>query len=331
MAAETNRTLRNVRMAGILSFDEEGIDLALEPLNVLIGTNAAGKSNLLRGLRLLRGIAPAQDLRHRPERSPEGIVETTIDVGGNIVRHRRTFHGPGEMEVDEEVEWMNGDGADRPPEEAHNAIDERYCLARDYDETTFETTDYAPGTNRADLLDEDGANLPLVLNRLKAEQPNELLKQTRRIRDGVIDVECRTEGAECSVALIEETIGRTDARHIGAGARHYLGLIAALLQPRPGSVITIEHPEHRLHPDLLPATADLIIEASKRAQVIVTTHSTTLVDEIGNENCGAVITCEREKNSTRMARLDPKKLAPFLKLESLGGLWTSGELGANRW
>ena len=41
-------------MAGLLSFGPEGIDLPLQPLNVLVGPNGSGKSNLLEVLALLR-------------------------------------------------------------------------------------------------------------------------------------------------------------------------------------------------------------------------------------------------------------------------------------
>ena len=46
--------LRRLRVTGLLSFGPQGIDLPLEPLNVLIGPNGSGKSNLLEILALLR-------------------------------------------------------------------------------------------------------------------------------------------------------------------------------------------------------------------------------------------------------------------------------------
>ena len=46
--------IHRLKVAGLLSFGPEGIDLPLQPLNVLIGPNGAGKSNLLEVLALLR-------------------------------------------------------------------------------------------------------------------------------------------------------------------------------------------------------------------------------------------------------------------------------------
>lgn len=46
--------IHRLKVAGLLSFGPEGIDLPLQPLNVLIGPNGSGKSNLLEVLALLR-------------------------------------------------------------------------------------------------------------------------------------------------------------------------------------------------------------------------------------------------------------------------------------
>ena len=46
--------LRRLKVSGMLSFGPRGVDLPLEPLNVLIGANGSGKSNLLEAIALLR-------------------------------------------------------------------------------------------------------------------------------------------------------------------------------------------------------------------------------------------------------------------------------------
>ncbi|MFM6007971.1 MAG: AAA family ATPase, partial [Sphaerospermopsis kisseleviana] len=45
----------------------------------------------------------------------------------------------------------------------------------------------------------------------------------------------------------------------------------------PPPLICIEEPELGLHPDILPTIAELLIEASQRTQLIITTHSDALV------------------------------------------------------
>ena len=46
--------LRRLKLSGLLSFGPKGVDLPLAPLNVLIGANGSGKSNLLEAIALLR-------------------------------------------------------------------------------------------------------------------------------------------------------------------------------------------------------------------------------------------------------------------------------------
>jgi predicted ATPase len=61
------------------------------------------------------------------------------------------------------------------------------------------------------------------------------------------------------------------------GTLRYLLLIAALLTPRPPSLLVLNEPETSLHPDLLPALGRLIIRASQETQVWVVSHATRLV------------------------------------------------------
>lgn len=43
-----------LQIEGMLSFGPTGIDLSMEPLNVLIGPNGSGKTNFLEAIALLR-------------------------------------------------------------------------------------------------------------------------------------------------------------------------------------------------------------------------------------------------------------------------------------
>ena len=64
--------LRSIRLQNILSFGPDTPELTLEPLNVLIGPNASGKSNLIEALSLL--AAAPHDLQ-QPIREGGGVHE----------------------------------------------------------------------------------------------------------------------------------------------------------------------------------------------------------------------------------------------------------------
>ena len=85
-----------------------------------------------------------------------------------------------------------------------------------------------------------------------------------------------------------------------------------------------------LHPDLLPSLASLLIEASHRVQLIVTTHSDTLVDALSHVP-EAVVVCEKVEGCSQMRRTSPEELSDWLTTYGLGQLWRRGDIGGNRW
>ena len=76
--------------------------------------------------------------------------------------------------------------------------------------------------------------------------------------------------------------------------------------------------------------SDLLVKASDRTQLIVTTHSDVLVDAL-NDNPQSIVICEKNNGQTEMRRLDKEEIGKWLEEYRLGDLWTSGELGGNRW
>lgn len=67
------------------------------------------------------------------------------------------------------------------------------------------------------------------------------------------------------------------AAELSDGTLRYLLLVAALLTPRPPTLMVLNEPETSLHPDLLPALGRLIVAASARTQVWVVSHANRLV------------------------------------------------------
>lgn len=73
------------------------------------------------------------------------------------------------------------------------------------------------------------------------------------------------------------------------GTLRYLLLVAALLTPRPPSLLVLNEPETSLHPDLLPALGRLIIRASRETQVWVVSHAPRLVATLEkDERCNSM-------------------------------------------
>ncbi len=70
------------------------------------------------------------------------------------------------------------------------------------------------------------------------------------------------------------------AAELSDGTLRYLLLVAALLTPRPPSLMVLNEPETSLHRDLLEPLARLIEKASRISQLIVVTHARPLVDAL---------------------------------------------------
>ena len=104
--------------------------------------------------------------------------------------------------------------------------------------------------------------------------------------------------------------------------------MALLLDPTPPPLLCIEEPEIGLHPDIMPTIAEMLIEASQRTQLIVTTHSDALVSALTPDS---VLVCKRDNRGSHLDRLNPEQLKNFLENYSLGDLWRMGEIGGNRW
>ena len=183
---------------------------------------------------------------------------------------------------------------------------------------------------RSDFLDEGGENLPLVLSQLHGAHKKSFLSALSKLFDGIVDIQCPVTGGTVALFLEESGNRSIPATRLSDGTLRYLCLLAILLHPEPPPLICIEDPELGLHPDLLPTLSDLMREASERTQLIVTTHSDVLVDTLTDQP-ESVVVCEKHDGQTEMRRLDKDDLAKWLNDYRLGDLWTSGELGGNRW
>jgi hypothetical protein len=72
------------------------------------------------------------------------------------------------------------------------------------------------------------------------------------------------------------------------GTLRLIGLLVALYQDPPPSLIAIEEPELTIHPGALAVLADIIQEAALRTQVLITTHSPDLIDRLPIQSIRAV-------------------------------------------
>jgi predicted ATPase len=384
--------LQSIQLSRFLSYGPDSAPLSLRPLNVLIGANASGKSNLLDAFAVLQK-APRDlnelfrlggGLRHwfwKGEAKGNAVASINVQTAP-LARGRRplsyclSFGSEHErlQLIEEHVELVppakslkagfsyhmtQGKAelggpfgrlaalhldltrsvlAQRRDPEHHIDL---YLLAEAFDSIRIYRDWYVgreaavrrpqDAALRNDHLDEDGGNLALVLSRL-ANDPTakaRLVAALKLLYEDIDDYVVVVEGGTAQLFLHE---GRRSmpATRLSDGTLRYLCLLAVLLNPTPPPLVCIDEPELGLHPDILPELATLLREASQRTQLVVTTHSDRLVDALTDEP-ESVVVVERDEGGSRLQRLDPVALAPWLAKYRLGTLWSRGDIGGNRW
>lgn len=180
-----------------------------------------------------------------------------------------------------------------------------------------------------DSLLPDASNLALVVNQIEHQDPQRINALMKRFFPRFERISTRVSGGYAELYVHEPGFSRPiPSARLSDGTMRFVALLAALLAPVPPPLLCIEEPELGLHPDALSLLGELLIEASERMQLIVTTHSEALVSALTNHP-DAVITCERPGAGTILRRVEANQIANWLDRYRLGDLWRMGELGAN--
>jgi predicted ATPase len=116
------------------------------------------------------------------------------------------------------------------------------------------------------------------------------------------------------------------AADLSDGTLRFLFLLAVLASPSAAPLIAIDEPETGLHPSMLPIVAEYAVEASRRSQVILTSHSPALLDAFAKGTDLATTVAAWEDGQTVLKMIDGAVLEKWLEKYSMGELMTSREL-----
>jgi predicted ATPase len=145
---------------------------------------------------------------------------------------------------------------------------------------------------RTPVLHHDGRNLAAALQTIREMgEPKELDAAVSDAFPGA-RVSIRVNGnGQFALEFYQQGLLRPlSGAELSDGTLRYLLLIAALLTPRPPTMMVLNEPETSLHPDLLPALARLIIRASHSCQVWVVSHASRLIAALQQDpECNAIV------------------------------------------
>jgi predicted ATPase len=366
---ESKRLIHTLRIKNLLSFGDEGEQIDLQPLNVLIGPNASGKSNLIEVFRLLRAAPgalanPIRDgggisewLWKGGAPNPVAEIDTTVaySQGFDLLRYHLCFRMVSQrLEIVSEAidvgdhKTIDGSGisvggersilSQRKDPVHHPEITylgEVFSKIGIYPEWNLGIYGLVRKPQGADLptdaLREDALNLGLILNNLPHNARQPIVEQLKQVYDAVEDIHPKVEGGTVQIYLHERGLPQPiSALRLSEGTLRYLCWLTLLNQPVLPPLLCLEEPEVGLHPDVIRTIAELLIKASERTQIIVTTHSDILVSAL-SEVPESIIVCERDEGGSHLRRLEPEQWKPWLEKYALGDLWRRGDLGGTRW
>ncbi len=156
-------------------------------------------------------------------------------------------------------------------------------------------------------LSEDGQNLAAILRSIIKQRGffADLVSALGRVVEGVHDIRVKEVGGYLVTELEHEAQnGHTSWFPLAQesdGTLRVLGLLAALYQGAPHSLIAIEEPELSIHPGALAMLSEVIEEAATRSQVIITTQSPDLISRFSADQLRVV---ERVGTETQIGPID---------------------------
>lgn len=115
-----------------------------------------------------------------------------------------------------------------------------------------------------------------------------------------------------------------DPTQLSDGTARFVCLATLLLGTPHAETVLIDEPELGLHPYAIKILAGMLQEAAETVQIIVSTQSSLLLDEVEPET---VIVVDQKDGKSDLRRLSAEDLREWLEDYTLGQLWEKSELG----
>lgn len=335
-------------------------DLELGSLNILIGSNGAGKSNFIGFFKLIRQIYEKQLQVHVSQQGgPDSLlhfgrkkterIDAQLYFGNNGYFFTLAPTMDNRLAFSTESFWWNASGA-KPIGHGHfeskawegtgTGIDQFVHEAiskwmvyhfHDTGDTSYIKQQHAINDNI--YLRPDARNLAAFLYLLSQTHPANYLRIVKTIQlvaPFFGNFYLRPQPQNANIIELEWTEVGEDvpfkAHHLSDGTLRFICLATVLLQPefyQPASIF-IDEPELGLHPYAITILASLLKSAALKKQIIVSTQSVELMSEFDPED---IIVVDRKAGKSIFNRLNASKLEEWLQEYSLGELWKKNVFG----
>jgi len=181
------------------------------------------------------------------------------------------------------------------------------------------------------VLRADGSNLASVLYRIQQSDEKTFLRieavikniapyflRFRLKQDSYNPENIRLEWEE------KESDMYLDAMSLSDGTLRFIALATVLMQPELSATVIIDEPELGLHPSAISILSNLVKQASRRAQIIISTQSVNLLNYFDADN---VLVADRIGGQSVFRRLNTDELKEWSDTYSLGDIWEKNIIG----
>jgi len=336
----------------------------LGAMNVLIGVNGAGKSNLISFFKMLNWMTLASGnlqfyvgksgganalLHDGAAVTPQIAAALTFEIDGGISEYvmRLSYAAQDTLIFAEETcrvsqSWIRLDAGRRESGLIRVAAEGdstartilnlmKECVVYQFhntSETARIRQRWAIDDNR--FLKEDAANLAPFLLRLREEKPKayaRIVETIRQIAPFFADFVLEPANETTMLQWRERNSDLVFGPHQASdGTLRVMALVALLLQPEEDlpTVVILDEPELGLHPYAVNVVAGLVKSVATHTQVLLATQSMTFIDHFDPEH---IVVVSRPDRESTFKRLDPQRLKEWLEEYSLAELWEKNVIG----
>ena len=357
-----NNQLSKMEIHGYKSIKHCSINF--NKINVLIGSNGAGKSNFISAFALLQNIlshnlqftvaqSGLNSLFYNGRKTTDSIsfevffgqnsygFELVPTDDNRIIFKKEYFGYHGAWENESNV--SRGHSESMWQEGSNNRINnfvqpilkkQNWRVYHFHDTGRRAKVKQEHNISNNQVLMNDASNLAAFLYRLKenyVKSYNEIVGTIQLIapyfKDFVLEPQ---ESNDEQIVLKWQQKGCDDifnASQFSDGTLRFICLATLLLQPhelQPATII-VDEPELGLHPYAITIFSEMVKQLSDEKQIIISTQSVELLDEFEVED---VIVVDRSDNGSVFKRLDEEELEVWLESDyALGDLWKKNVLG----
>jgi len=324
------------------------VRLNLGTLNIFIGTNASGKSNVFDALRVLQGIGNGFTVGEIFDSKPKSATSEVWEGirGGSS---QAAFKGNTKEPVSFEIEIETKVTAPTPctitfnmPNMEMDAVGLAAPFLAD-SLADMQRIDPIPSVLREYSkahsvlrMGEHGENFAALIHQICADPATKdaYLSWLKQLRPAEVDDVSTLEGAVGEKMFALKEGGRVfPAPVLSDGTLRFAAIAAAFFQPDMPELLTIEEIENGIHASRLRLLVELLRSRAEnqKTQVFVTTHSPTVLAWLQEPEYAHTFFCKRDEE-TGESKIIPiteiPRFAEIVKRQSIGDLFAEGWMEA---